>query len=242
MISMPNDAHMRQTASGDGARDLLLRIRPHIDVFPIRIEGHGTPSPRPPPHTSAAAQIVSSPPSRASVRPVASSTRFISAARARASSTRGNCHPAGPARRNAPCAPVAGDGRAFADATPQSRGPHPPPQRVVMDGDAVFARQMLGGHVGPNRTSTGPLYFSRTAQHTLPFASRHHSTRDPRCGAHPWPLPPDPPRQTLRLAMLTARAAHSRKVPACYILVRLASRFRLSRPFSTAVCQDSPLL
>ena len=48
-----------------------------------------------------------------------------------------------------------------------------------MDRDAVFARQMrIPASVGPNRTSTGPLYFSRTgAQRTLLFGRQPRMIR-----------------------------------------------------------------
>ena len=69
---------------------------------------------------------------------------------------------------------------ALARATPQSRGQHPSAQRLVMDDQPVFARQMLGRQRRPKSLVDRPAVLRpNERQHPLPHPARRHAIRRP---------------------------------------------------------------
>jgi hypothetical protein len=122
--------------------------------------------------------------------------------------------------------------RAFAGAAPQPRRQHPPPQRVVMDGDAVFARQMLGrqGRPKPHVHRPAVLLPHRCPTHApVRPSAAHDSTRPPRSGAQSLrPFRLVPPRQTLRLAIAHGQQPRGRSQTQSPRLTRLNTSTRVN--------------
>ena len=163
---MPSAAHMRPNWVNGSAPGLafLLDRAPHIHILPIRIERpQESRTLDPLRKTATAAQIVSCAPNRLAPSRRVVHQRQHSSAGPDLRTTDESCHRAAPARRSAPCAPAVGD--ADCACARDSTAPPPTSSAAAFRGrrDPVFARQMLRRQRRPNRSSTSPLYFSRTS-------------------------------------------------------------------------------